>query len=180
MRRGNYYRQTRKREKGGGGGGRRRTTQERGRVVCFQRTGNNGCQSELGTERRRRRWFVCRRHRSFRHPPRVMKFPRHRHRHHRMEPTFLTPPRATQSNGIELFPLIFNFPTFATAFRDRGKRGMINRIGVIPTNDLIRLNLPSSLRRFPGRGDGQFRSVGVPPFETRAEITLHSNGVRDT
>lgn len=64
------------------------------------------------------------------------------------------PPRATQSNGIELFPLIFNFPTFATAFRDRGKRGMINRIGVIPTNDLIRLNLPSSLRRFPGRGDG--------------------------
>lgn len=24
--------------------------EERGRVVCFQRTGNNGCQSELGTE----------------------------------------------------------------------------------------------------------------------------------
>lgn len=69
-----YYQQMRKRGQGRGLAGRRTMGKEVEQFV-FKGQVIMGLTGRERADTERRGWFVCRRHRSFRHPAHVMKFP---------------------------------------------------------------------------------------------------------
>lgn len=90
-----------------------------------------------------------------------------------------SPPSSSDGTDVPLlpnrtsFPSVFNFPTLATPFRDLGERitGSFQ--------PAIQFDQISPPRRFPEWGGDWFRLAKVPNVETRAEIIVGSNGIRE-
>lgn len=92
-----------------------------------------------------------------------------------------SPPSSSDGTDVPLlpnrtsFPSVFNFPTLATPFRDLGER----ITGSASFQPAIQFDQISPPRRFPEWGGDWFRLAKVPNVETRAEIIVGSNGIRE-
>lgn len=92
-----------------------------------------------------------------------------------------SPPSSSDGTDVPLlpnrtsFPSVFNFPTLATPFRDLGER----ITGSPSFQPAIQFDQISPPRRFPEWGGDWFRLAKVPNVETRAEIIVRSNGIRE-
>lgn len=92
-----------------------------------------------------------------------------------------SPPSSSDGTDVPLlpnrtsFPSVFNFPTLATPFRDLGER----ITGSPSFQPAIQFDQISPPRRFPEWGGDWFRLAKVPNVETRAEIIVGSNGIRE-
>lgn len=92
-----------------------------------------------------------------------------------------SPPSSSDGTDVPLlpnrtsFPSVFNFPTLATPFRDLGER----ITGSASFQPAIQFDQISPPRRFPEWGGDWFRLAKVPNVETRAEIIVRTNGIRE-
>lgn len=92
-----------------------------------------------------------------------------------------SPPSSSDGTDVPLlpnrtsFPSVFNFPTLATPFRDLGER----ITGSASFQPAIQFDQISPPRRFPEWGGDWFRLAKVPNVETRAEIIVGSNRIRE-
>lgn len=92
-----------------------------------------------------------------------------------------SPPSSSDGTDVPLlpnrtsFPSVFNFPTLATPFRDLGER----ITGSASFQPAIQFDQISPPRRFPEWGGDWFRLAKVPNVETRAEIIVGSNEIRE-
>lgn len=92
-----------------------------------------------------------------------------------------SPPSSSDGTDVPLlpnrtsFPSVFNFPTLATPFRDLGER----ITGSPSFQPAIQFDQISPSRRFPEWGGDWFRLAKVPNVETRAEIIVRTNGIRE-
>lgn len=92
-----------------------------------------------------------------------------------------SPPSSSDGTDVPLlpnrtsFPSVFNFPTLATPFRDLGER----ITGSASFQPAIQFDQISPPRRFPEWGGDWFRLAKVPNVETRAEIIVGTNGIRE-